>query len=60
MSAQRRKPRPLEGRPSMQHAYALRQRLEQTTPREQEEQEYLSEVIEIEMDPEDWRRPKKS
>ena len=43
----------------MQHAYALRQRLEQTTPREQEEQEYLSEVIEIEMDPEDRRRPKK-
>ena len=53
MSAQRRKPRPLEGRPSMQHAYALRQRLQQTTPREEEELEYLAEVSEIEMDPED-------
>ena len=41
---------------SMTHARAMRQRLDQTTAQEQEEQEYLSEVIEIERDPED-RRP---
>ena len=39
---------------------SMRRRLEQTTPAEQEEQEYLSEVIEIEMDPEDKRSRKKS
>ena len=37
---------------------ALRARLEESNPAEQEEQEYLSEVIEIDADPED-RRPRK-
>ena len=37
---------------------ALRERLEEPSPAEQEEQEYLSEVIEIDADPED-RRPRK-
>ena len=37
---------------------ALRARLEQPNAREQEEQEYLSEVIDLEHDPED-RRPRK-
>ncbi len=37
---------------------ALRERLEELSPYEQEEHEYLSEVIEIECDPED-RRPRK-
>ena len=37
---------------------ALRERLEELSPYEQEEHEYLSEVIEIECDPED-RRPRR-
>ena len=37
---------------------ALRARLEQPNAREQEEQEYLSEVIGLDRDPED-RRPRK-
>ena len=36
---------------------ALRERLSKPNEQEQEEQEYLAELIEIEMDPED-RRPK--
>ena len=36
---------------------ALRQRLSKPNEQEQEEQEYLAELIEIEFDPED-RRPK--
>ena len=36
---------------------ALRQRLSTPNEQDQEEQEYLSELIEIEMDPED-RRPR--
>ena len=42
--------------PSMTQALAMRLRLDQTTAQEQEEQEYLSEVIELDRDPED-RRP---
>ena len=44
---------------SAQQYVLLRQRLSEPTPAEQEEQEYFSEVIDIEMDPED-RRPRKS
>ena len=44
---------PNKGPASVQQWVALRDRLQQTTPAEQEEQEYLSEIIEIERDPED-------
>jgi len=45
--------------PLLSQARALRERLSSPSPSEQEEQEYLSELIEIERDPED-RRPSKS
>jgi len=45
--------------PLLSQARALRERLSNLSPSEQEEQEYLSELIEIERDPED-RRPSKS
>ena len=45
-------------RSSITQWLALRARLEEPSPAEQEEQEYLSEVIEIDADPED-RRPRK-
>tara|TARA_B100000902_G_scaffold300301_1_gene287881 strand:- start:956 stop:1123 length:168 start_codon:yes stop_codon:yes gene_type:complete len=49
-----------KGPASGQQWLAMRKRLSEPTTAEQEEQEYLSEVIEIEMDPEDERPRKKS
>ena len=49
---------------ALQQYALLKQRLSEPSPRELEEQEYLSEVIELEMDPEDQRakgrKPRKS